>query len=74
MVSYPGELPQSNASLEGFLLSRAPYFAGSNFYVSTPSLPTNIVDFRGFDASIILNLRGGIPRHIGISKGFPRKV
>ena len=26
----------------------------------TPSLPTNIVDLRGFDSSIILILRGGI--------------
>ena len=34
---------------------------------STPNLPTNIVDFRGFDSSIILILRGGIPRPIGIS-------
>ena len=32
------------------------------------SLPTNIVDFRGFDSSIILRLRGGIPSHI-----FPKK-
>ena len=30
-------------------------------YVS-PDLPTNIVDFRGFDSSTILNLRGGISR------------
>ena len=29
----------------------------------TPNLPTNVVDFRGLDSSIILNLRGGIPRH-----------
>ena len=33
----------------------------------TPNLPTNIVDFRGFDSSIISILRGGIPRPIGIS-------
>ena len=26
---------------------------------------TNIMDFRGFDSSIILNLRGGIPGPIG---------
>ena len=30
----------------------------------TPNLPTNIVDFRGFDSSIILIQRGGIPRPI----------
>ena len=29
--------------------------------------PTNIVDFRGFDSSTILILRGGIPRPIVIS-------
>ena len=27
--------------------------------------PTNIVDFSGFDSSIILIVRGGIPRTIG---------
>ena len=30
----------------------------------TANFPTNIVDFRGFDSSIILILRGGIPRPI----------
>ena len=35
--------------------------------MSTPNLPTNIVDLRGFDSSIILILKGGIPRPIGIS-------
>ena len=30
-----------------------------------PNLPTNIVGFRGFDSSMILNFRGGIPRPIG---------
>ena len=33
----------------------------------TPSPPTNIADFGGFDSSTILILRGGIPRPIGIS-------
>ena len=33
----------------------------------TPSLPTNIVDFSGFDSSIILILRSGIPRPTGDS-------
>ena len=32
---------------------------------TTPNLPTNIVDFRGFDSSTILILRGGILRPIG---------
>ena len=32
---------------------------------STANPPTNIVDFSGFDSSIILVLRGGIPRSIG---------
>ena len=27
---------------------------------STPNLPTNIMDFRGFDSSTILILKGGI--------------
>ena len=31
----------------------------------TPNLPTNIVDFRGFDSNLILILRGGILRPIG---------
>ena len=30
----------------------------------TPNLPTNIVDFRGLDSSIILIIRGGIPMSI----------
>ena len=32
---------------------------------STPNLPTNIVDFRGFESNIIFMLRGGIPRPTG---------
>ena len=31
----------------------------------TANPPTNIADFRGFDSSVILILRGGIPRPIG---------
>ena len=31
----------------------------------TANLRTNIMDFRGFDSSIILIIRGGIPRSIG---------
>ena len=37
--------------------------------LSTANLPANIVDFGGFDSSIILILRGGIPRPIG---DFPK--
>ena len=40
----------------------------------TFNLPTNIVDFRRFDSSTILNLRDEIPRPIGISWGFSWKV
>ena len=32
---------------------------------ATPNLPTNIVNFRGFDSSIISNSRGGILMSIG---------
>ena len=39
--------------------------------VSTPNLPTNIVDFKGFDSSIILILRGGILMCIG---DFPESL
>ena len=39
----------------------------------TPNLPTNIVDFRGFDSSTILISRGGIPRPLGIPRDFPGK-
>ena len=35
------------------------------------NLPTNIVDFRGFDSSIISILRGGMPRPIG---DFPESL
>ena len=38
---------------------------------NTPNLPTSIMDFRGFDSSIILLLRGGIPRPIG---NFPEDL
>ena len=34
-------------------------------YIYTANLRTNIVDFRGFDSSIVLMLRGGIPGPIG---------
>ena len=34
---------------------------------STANFRTNIMDFRGFDSSVILILRGGIPRPIGNS-------
>ena len=37
----------------------------------TANLRTNIVDFKGFDSSIMLNLRGGIPRPTG---DFPGKL
>ena len=40
-------------------------------YGVTPNLPTNIVDFTGFDSSIILNLRGGILMSIG---DFPESL
>ena len=33
--------------------------------VDTPNLPTNIVEFKGFDSSIIFIEMGGIPRSIG---------
>ena len=36
-----------------------------------PDLPPNIMDFRGFDSSIILILKGGIPRPIG---NFPESL
>ena len=38
---------------------------------STANLPTNIVDFRGFDSSMILILRGGILMSIG---DFPESL
>ena len=34
-------------------------------FAFTPNLPTNIVDFKGFDSSIILIQRGGILMSIG---------
>ena len=38
---------------------------------ATPNPPTNIVDFSGFDSSIMLIYRGRIPRHIG---NFPEDL
>ena len=40
-------------------------------HVCTAKLPTIIVDFEGYDSSIILILRGGIPRPIG---DFPESL
>ena len=37
----------------------------NNVLTYTPNLPTNIVDFRGFDSSIVLIQRGGILMSIG---------
>ena len=39
--------------------------------VRMANVPTSIVDFRGFDSSIILIIRGGIPRPIG---DFPESL
>ena len=39
--------------------------------LNTANLPTNIMDFRGFDSSIMLIIRGGIPRPIG---DFPKSL
>ena len=36
-----------------------------------PSPPTNIVGFRGLDSSVILIVRGGVPRPIG---NFPESL
>ena len=38
---------------------------------NTANLPTNILDFIGFDSSIILIIRGGIPKPIG---DFPNSL
>ena len=40
-------------------------------HIAMPNPPTNIVDFREFDSSIILFLRDGIPRPIG---DFPESL
>ena len=39
---------------------------GASHRWTTANLPTNIVDVRGFDSSIMLILRGGIPRPKGV--------
>ena len=43
----------------------------TTFMFNTPNLPSNIVDFRGFDSSTILLLRGGILRPMG---DFPESL
>ena len=40
-------------------------------FTRSPNLPTNTVGFRGFDSSIMLSRRGGIPRPIG---NFPESL
>ena len=45
--------------------------ADVGWHYFTPNLPTNIVDFGGFDSSIILFSRGGILMSIG---DFPESL
>ena len=53
-------------------LSRCIRLIYKDAYASAaPNLPTNIVDFRGFDSGIILILRGGILMAIG---DFPESL
>ena len=77
MVSYPGCMLRACSAQSSSLPLLPPdpqtrAFPGSELswetrstYTVTANLPTNIADFRGFDSSIILILRGGIPRPIG---------
>ena len=62
-----------NASRGGAEMLRCSKRPGSTTRPSTctPNLPTHIVDFGGFDSSIMLILRGGIPRPIG---DFPESL
>ena len=53
--------PQNGGSAKGGPIMKSP----------TPNLPTNIVDFWGFDSSVIVILRGGILRYIG---NFPESL
>ena len=46
-----------------YLMSHQPSI--SSVYLITASLHTKILDFRGFDSSIILSLRGGVLTSIG---------
>ena len=43
-----------------------PNAPGSSQKSSTANLRTNIMDFRGFDSSAIINFRGELPRHVGV--------
>ena len=43
---------------------------GKHQYFSTANFRAKILDFRGFDSSIILLLRGGIPRPARICSGY----
>ena len=52
---------------EGGQMYKAPKLTGEN----TANLHTKILDFRGFDSSRILTLRGGIPRPMG---NFPESL
>ena len=45
--------------------------SGATAVWNTANLRTKILDFRGFDSSIILSVRGGIPRPIG---NFPESL
>ena len=58
------KVPGSGRDCETGLFENRPHHHPQGLHL-TPNLPTNIVGFRGFDSSIFLNSRGGIPRPIG---------
>ena len=45
--------------------SAGQYLSSGTLGGATANLRTNIMDFRGFDSSVILLVKGGIPRRIG---------
>ena len=67
---HPSELSFVCFTVDGQTYETIPFGGwGDSFWreAGTPAanLNTNIMDFRGFDSSVILILRGGIPRPIG---------
>ena len=56
------------------LAAVAPTLAALAAMAATAYLRTEILDFRGFDSSRILILRGGIPRPIGNSESLSQEI
>ena len=68
----PGHPAQALETLKAELVAAKAEATAKAWSLITANFRTGIVDFRGFDSSVILILRGGILRPIGDSRSFGR--